>query len=146
MGKKRIIASEGQVQGEIQAPKVKIFKKGVKRLVASGDIHIYSTYNNTIISVTDLRGQVIAWASAGNIGFSGTRKSTPYAATLAAKAAAEKAKKFGFSEARVFVKGIGPGREAAIRGLVSAGIELISIMDVTPIPHNGTRPPKPRRV
>lgn len=145
MGKKRIITTQGQTE-EQSTPKVKAFKKGSKRLVVSGEIHIYSSYNNTIISVTDLKGGVIAWASSGNIGFSGTRKSTPYAATLAAKTAAEKAKKFGLVEARVFVKGIGPGREAAIRGLVSAGIEIVSIMDETPIPHNGTRPPKPRRV
>lgn len=145
MGKKRIITTQGQSE-EKTAPKVKAFKKGLKKLVVSGEIHIFSSYNNTMITVADLRGNVIAWASSGNIGFSGTRKSTPYAATLAAKTAAEKAKKFGFAEARVFVKGIGPGREAAIRGLVSAGIEITSITDTTPIPHNGTRPPKPRRV
>jgi len=96
--------------------------------------------------VSDSKGGVFAWATAGSMGFKGARKSTPYAATLVAKEATEKAKKFGLQEARIIVRGIGPGREAAIRGVVSTGINVVSIVDDTPQPHNGVRPPKPRRV
>lgn len=125
---------------------VKVPKKTVKKQVIKGNIYIKSTFNNTIVTVTDESGGVLTWASAGNLGFKGTKKSTPFAATLVGKAAAEKARRFGFSEANVYVKGVGPGREAAIRGLFSAGIDINGIIENTPVPHGGVKPPKPRRV
>ncbi len=125
---------------------VKVPKKTLKKHIVSGRIYVNVTFNNTIVTVTDEKGEVLTWASAGNLGFKGTRKSTPFAATLIGKAAAEKAKRFGFSEATVYVKGIGPGREAAIRGLNASGIDIKGIVDNTPVPHGGVRPPKPRRV
>lgn len=125
---------------------VKVSKKAAKKQIAKGKVYINATFNNTIVTVTDEKGNVMTWASAGNLGFRGTKKSTPFAATLVGKAAAEKAKKFGFSEAKIYVKGVGPGREAAIRGLFSAGIGISAIIDNTPIPHGGVKPPKPRRV
>lgn len=117
-----------------------------KKQIFKGVINVFSSYNNTLVSIADNNGNVFAYSSAGILGFKGTKKSTPYAATLVSKDAAEKAKKFGFREAKISVKGIGPGREAAIRGIASAGINITSIVDTTPIPHNGVRPPKPRRV
>ena len=120
--------------------------KKIKRTITKGQAHIQSTYNNTIITLTDLNGAVLAWASAGLVGFKGAKKSTPYAATITAKAVAEKVKKINLQEIDVFVKGIGSGRESAIRGLAASGLVINSIVDVTPIPHNGCRPPKVRRV
>ena len=117
-----------------------------KKNVAVGQAHIKSTFNNTIISITDPTGAVIAWASAGQVGFKGSRKSTPYAAQLAAEAAARRAMEHGMKKIDVFVKGPGSGRETAIRSLTAAGLEVGSIQDVTPSPHNGVRPPKRRRV
>lgn len=111
-----------------------------------GIAHIHSTFNNTIVTITDLRGNVIAWANAGTIGFKGTRKGTPFAAQLVASSAAKKAIERGVKEISVQIKGPGAGRETAIRALQIAGLEIISIKDVTPIPHNGCRPPKRRRV
>ncbi len=111
-----------------------------------GQAHIHATFNNTIVSMTDQQGNVIAWASAGTSGFKGSRKSTPYAAQLAAQQVARAAQANGMREVAVFVKGPGPGREAAIRALQAAGMVVTSITDVTPIPHNGCRPPKKRRV
>lgn len=111
-----------------------------------GIAHIRSTFNNTIVTITDKQGQVICWSSAGNQGFKGARKSTPYAAGLAAEAAARVAAEHGMRELEVYVKGPGAGREAAIRSLQAAGLEVSMIKDVTPIPHNGCRPPKRRRV
>ena len=108
--------------------------------------HIQATFNNTIISITDAQGGVVAWASAGNVGFKGTKKGTPFAASLAAERAAKKALEAGVREVNVLVKGPGAGRETAIRSLQAAGLEINSIKDVTPIPHNGCRPPKRRRV
>ncbi len=108
--------------------------------------HIKSTFNNTIVSITDPAGNVISWASAGTVGFKGSRKSTPYAAQLAAEAAARSAMEHGMKSVEVLVKGPGAGREAAIRSLQAAGLEITGIRDVTPIPHNGCRPPKRRRV
>ena len=125
---------------------VRVPKKTARKQVIRGNIYIKSTFNNTIVTVTDESGGVLTWASAGNLGFKGTKKSTPFAATLVGKAAAEKAKRFGFSEAAVYVKGVGPGREAAIRGLFSAGISINGIIDNTPVRHGGVKPPKPRRV
>ena len=121
-------------------------KKKIVRNVASGVAHIQATFNNTIITITDVGGNVIAWASAGAMGFKGSRKSTPFAAQMAAAASARKAIDQGMKEIRVYVKGPGSGREAAIRSLQSAGLEISVIKDVTPIPHNGCRPPKRRRV
>jgi len=114
--------------------------------VEHGIAHIKSTFNNTIVSITDVNGNSIAWSSSGNVGFKGSRKSTPFAAQLAAEAAAKAAIEHGMRQVEVFVKGPGAGREAAIRSLQAAGLEVNTIKDVTPIPHNGCRPPKRRRV
>jgi small subunit ribosomal protein S11 len=117
-----------------------------KRNIPRGQAHIQATFNNTIITVTDTQGNTITWASGGTAGFKGSRKSTPYAAQLAAQQAARSAQDNGMRELDIFVKGPGPGREAAIRALQAAGMIVKSITDVTPIPHNGCRPPKKRRV
>lgn len=121
-------------------------KRKERKHVESGAAHIRSTFNNTIVTITDSNGNTIAWASAGGLGFKGSRKSTPFAAQMAAEQAAKVAIDQGMRSADVFVKGPGAGREAAIRALQAAGIEVSSIKDVTPIPHNGCRPPKRRRV
>jgi small subunit ribosomal protein S11 len=118
-----------------------------RRLVPKGQVHIHATFNNTIITITDPQGNTLVWASSGTVGFKGSRKSTPYAAQLAAQNAARTASgDFNMREVDVFVKGPGPGRESAIRSLMPAGLQITSITDITPIPHNGTRPPKKRRV
>ena len=148
MGKKRIITSgsgEENSNGS-GAGNVGVDKKGARKQVIKGTVHISSSYNNTIVSVADSNGNVFAYSSAGMMGFKGARKSTPYAATLVGKDAVEKAKKLGFQEAKVSIRGIGPGREAAIRGIASAGVNITSIIDSTPMAHNGVRPKKPRRV
>jgi len=121
-------------------------KRKQRRNVSRGVAHIQSTFNNTIVTITDTAGDTLCTASAGTAGFKGSRKSTPYAAQRAAEACAEKASKFGVKEVEVRVKGPGAGRESAIRALQTIGIEVKSIRDVTPIPHNGCRPPKRRRV
>ncbi len=126
--------------------RVRTTGKKEKKNVPYGRAYIYATFNNTIISITDQQGNVISWASAGTSGFKGSRKSTPYAAQLAAQNAARTAQEHGVRELDVFVKGPGPGREAAIRSLQAADMTLRSITDKTPIPHNGCRPPKKRRV
>lgn len=118
----------------------------VRKSVPYGQAHIYATFNNTIVSMTDQQGNVLTWASAGTAGFKGSRKSTPYAARLAGQQAAERSMEHGMQEVDIFVKGPGPGREAAIRAVQSSGLKVRSITDVTPIPHNGVRPPKKRRV
>jgi len=121
--------------------------RGDKRtMVPRGQVHIHATFNNTIITVTDPDGNTLGWSSSGTAGFKGSRKSTPFAAQQAARLAAGKAREVGMREIDVFVKGPGPGREAAIRSLLSEGLRVVSISDVTPIPHNGCRPPKKRRV
>ena len=117
-----------------------------RKNVAYGEAHIKSSFNNTIISITDMEGNVLAWASAGNVGFKGSRKSTPYAAQTAAKQCARRAMEHGVRKVDVQVKGPGSGRETAIRSIMNAGIEVSGIKDVTPVPHNGCRPPKRRRV
>lgn len=117
-----------------------------KRMVPQGQVHIQSTFNNTIVTVTDLQGNALAWTSTGSVGFKGSRKSTPYAAQMAASQAAKMAMDMGMREADVFLKGPGPGRESAIRSLQTTGLRVRSITDITPIPHNGCRPPKKRRV
>ena len=128
-------------------PKKKTFKKrGEKRVVHHGYAHIQASFNNTLITITDTEGNVVSWSSAGAIGFKGSRKGTPYAATQAAMTAGNVAKTFGMRSCEVLVKGPGSGRESAVRALQNAGIEVKSIRDVTPIPHNGCRPPKRRRV
>ena len=128
----------------------KTVKKGTKRKVRKnidrGCAHIQSTFNNTIVTISDVQGNVISWASAGGLGFKGSRKSTPFASQMAAETAAKAAMEHGVKTVEVFVKGPGSGREAAIRALQSAGMEITMIKDVTPIPHNGCRPPKRRRV
>ncbi|HPP36994.1 MAG TPA: 30S ribosomal protein S11 [Thermosynergistes sp.] len=121
-------------------------KRKEKKNVSYGVAHIYSTFNNTIVTITDKGGNVLAWASGGNVGFKGTRKSTPYAAQLAAQQAAKQAQGHGVQQVDVLVKGPGPGRESAIRSLQTVGLQVNTIRDVTPVPHNGCRPPKRRRV
>ena len=120
--------------------------KKIRRQVPYGRVHIKSSFNNTIISIADQNGDVLCWASAGTIGFSGTKKGTPFAAQLAAENCARKAQEYGMSRVDVFVRGPGSGRETAIRALQAAGLEVGNIKDCTPIPHNGCRPPKRRRV
>ncbi|MDR7556800.1 MAG: 30S ribosomal protein S11 [Armatimonadota bacterium] len=117
-----------------------------RKNVPAGVAHIRSSFNNTIVTITDPRGNVVAWASAGTVGFKGSRKGTPFAASLAAEAAARKAMEHGVRQIEVLVRGPGAGREAAIRSLQAAGLEVSLIRDVTPVPHNGCRPPKRRRV
>lgn len=117
-----------------------------KRNIPRGQAHIQASFNNTIITITDPRGNTVAWASAGTVGFKGSRKSTPYAAQIAAQQAARIAQDNGMRELDIYIKGPGPGREAAIRSLQAAGLVVRSITDMTPIPHNGCRPPKKRRV
>lgn len=121
-------------------------KKKEKKNIQSGVVHIQSTFNNTIITITDTTGNVVSWSSAGVQGFKGSRKSTPFAAQLAAEDAAKKAMDHGMRNVEVYVKGPGPGRESALRSLQAAGFKVVIIKDVTPIPHNGCRPPKRRRV
>ena len=121
-------------------------KKRVKRNVPSGVVHIQATFNNTIVTITDKEGKTVCWSSTGNVGFSGSKKSTPFAAGIAAETAAKKARECGMKEVDVEVKGPGSGRESAIRSIQAAGLTIKSIRDVTPIPHNGCRPPKRRRV
>jgi small subunit ribosomal protein S11 len=121
-------------------------KRRERKNIAYGTAHIKSSFNNTIITIADQEGNVLAWASAGNVGFKGSRKSTPFAAQLAAETAARRAMEHGVRKVDVVVKGPGSGRETAIRSIQNAGIDVVGIKDVTPIPHNGCRPPKRRRV
>lgn len=150
MGKKRIIQQSSE---ELVAEKEKAetaVKKEVtmatQRRINEGKVYITASYNNTIITLTDTSGNVLTWISSGNIGFKGSKKATPFAASKVAEGIAERAKKMGVERVSVFIKGVGSGRESAIRSLVTHGIDLTSIKDVTPIPHNGCRPPKTRRV
>ncbi len=121
-------------------------KRKDRKKIEHGIAHIRSTFNNTMVTITDLQGNSVAWSSAGNVGFKGSRKSTPFAAQMAADVVAKTAMEHGMTEVEVYVKGPGAGREAAIRSLQAAGLEVNMIKDVTPIPHNGCRPPKRRRV
>jgi len=121
-------------------------KKKVKKSISTGVVHIQSTFNNTIVTITDSGGNVLAWSSAGVQGFKGSRKSTPFAAQMAAEDAAKKAREHGLKTVEVYIKGPGPGRESALRALQATGFNVVMIKDVTPIPHNGCRPPKRRRV
>jgi len=126
--------------------KQKVRKKKERKSVANGAIHIKASFNNTIVTVTDMEGNVLAWSSAGSVGFKGSRKGTPYAAQMAAESVAKKAQEFGIKNLTVYVKGPGSGRESAMRVLQAFGFRIVAIKDVTPIPHNGCRPPKRRRV
>ncbi len=125
---------------------VKKAKKRDRKVTANGIAHVQASFNNTSVTITDMDGNVVTWASAGKVGFKGSRKSTPFAAQVAAEASARDALNFGMKRVEVWVKGPGAGREAAIRSLQAAGLEISAIKDVTPIPHNGCRPPKRRRV
>lgn len=127
-------------------PKATTRKRRVKKNVESGVAHIHSTFNNTIVMITDVAGNALAWSSAGALGFKGSKKSTPFAAQMASEAAAKSAQEHGLKTVSVAVKGPGPGRESAIRALAAAGLDVTAISDVTPVPHNGARPPKRRRV
>ena len=129
-----------------KAGKKKLFKKKDKRIVPNGVVHVQATFNNTFVSITDVEGRLVCWSSAGALGFKGSRKGTPFAAQQAALRAANAARDHGMRSVDVRVKGPGAGRESAIRALATAGLEVRNIMDVTPIPHNGCRPPKRRRV
>jgi small subunit ribosomal protein S11 len=120
--------------------------KKTKRTLSKGQVHILATFNNTIVTITDTDGNTVAWGSAGSVGFKGSRKSTPFAARLAAEQALKAAMSMGIQEVDVFIKGPGPGRESALRATQNLGIKITSITDVTPVPHNGCRPPKKRRV
>lgn len=121
-------------------------KKVVVRKVSQGCAYIQATYNNTIVTLTDLNGNTLAWSSAGNCGFRGPKKATPYAASIIVKSVAEKVKEVGLKELNVFAKGIGSGRDSAIRALNANGFNVLTIKDITPLPHNGCRPSKPRRI
>lgn len=129
---------------EESTPKKRV--KKLKRTIEKGRASIQCTYNNTIVTIADLNGGVLAWSSSGHLGFKGAKKSTPYAATQIIAELAEKVKKYGVQELEVYVKGVGAGREACIRALANHGFNLISIKDITPIPHNGCRPRRPRRM
>ncbi|HET7522257.1 MAG TPA: 30S ribosomal protein S11 [Bacillales bacterium] len=129
-----------------QQRKTRTRKRRVRKQIESGIAHIRSTFNNTIVTITDTQGNVVSWASAGGLGFKGSRKSTPFAAQTAAEAAGKAAMEHGMKSVEVSVKGPGAGREAAIRSLQATGLEVTAIRDVTPVPHNGCRPPKRRRV
>ena len=131
---------------KVQAKKATVRKRREKKNVERGAAHILATFNNTIVTITDLDGNAVSWASAGGLGFKGSRKSTAFAAQSTAEAAAKTAADMGMKTVEVYVKGPGQGRESAIRALQSAGLEVVLIKDVTPIPHNGCRPPKRRRV
>lgn len=148
MGKKKIVTksdTEGTAPTEgVSAAPAKV--KPAKKQVINGVAYINVSYNNTNIAISDSRGDVISWSSAGLLGFRGTKKSTPYAANLVAKDAVEKAKKYNLASIRIVVRGIGPARESAIRGLAGTGLGVTSIMDATPVAHNGVKAKKPRRV
>ena len=132
--------------GKVQAKKATTRKRKERKNVEKGQAHMHSSFNNTIVTITDVQGNTLSWASSGGLGFKGSRKSTPFASQMAAETAAKAAMEHGLKSVEVFVKGPGAGREAAIRALKTAGLEISMIKDVTPIPHNGCRPPKRRRV
>lgn len=133
-----------EVNQKVSPPPARRGKK--KRTVEQGRAYVQATYNNTIITITDRMGDVLSWSSAGHIGFKGPKKSTPYAASLTVKNAITKAQEYGLKSVDVFVKGVGSGRDSAVRSLATHGLLITAIKDTTPIPHNGCRPPKPRRV
>jgi len=142
MGKKAIVTMEGEAP---KAESAAVAKRSAKKSVINGVVHINISYNNTLIAVSDLQGNVIAFSSAGLLGFKSSKKSTPYAANLVAKDAITKAQRFGLQNVRIVVKGVGPARESAIRGVAGSGLNISSLMDATPVPHNGVKASKPRR-
>ena len=149
MGKKRIVTkTEEELLKEREKVEAKV-RKEIKvkdsQTIKEGQVYVSSSYNNTIITLTDLQGNTLAWTSAGTIGFKGTKKATPFAASKTAEALVQAARKLGIEKVAILVKGIGSGRESAIRSIAARGLEIVSITDVTPIPHNGCRPPKVRR-
>ncbi|MFH0987345.1 MAG: 30S ribosomal protein S11 [Patescibacteria group bacterium] len=150
MGKKRVIKPTKETllkeRERVEEKTGEVSGAGVRRKIERGRIYIQSTYNNTMITLTDSKGDVIFWTSAGKVGFKGTKKGTPFAATKTADFVAGVVNKIEIKSIEVFVKGIGQGREAALRALANRGIDIISIKDITPVPHNGTKPPNPRRV
>lgn len=150
MGKKRIIQkTEEELLKEREKVEAKVQKEvkiQIPQKIKEGRIYIFSSYNNTIITLTDSRGNVLTWRSSGSIGFKGTKKATPYAASKVAEAMAVTANKLGIEKVQILIKGIGSGRESAIRSLAARGLDITSIKDITPVPHNGCRPPKARRV
>jgi small subunit ribosomal protein S11 len=149
MGKKRIITkTEEELLKEREKVEAKVKKeiKETPKKIREGRIYISSSYNNTIITLTDSKGNVLHWTSAGSIGFKGAKKATPFAASKVAEAISQVIKKLGIEKLAIFVKGIGSGRESAIRSFAARGLEIVSIADITPVPHNGCRPPKVRRV
>lgn len=150
MGKKRIISKTEEElikeREKIETATKKEIKVEVPQKIREGKIYIFSSYNNTILTLTDLNGNVLYWTSAGKIGFKGTKKGTPFAASKAAEVMADAAKKLGIEKFHILIKGIGSGRESAIRSLAARDLNIISIKDITPLPHDGCRPPKVRRV
>ena len=150
MGKKRVIKKTKEEllkeRERVEAALKKEIETKARPKIKSGRVYISSSYNNTIITLTDLQGNTITWTSAGNVGFKGTKKGTPFAASKVAEVLAQRAQKLGIDKVEILVKGIGSGRESAIRSLANKGLEIVSIQDITPIPHNGCRPPKVRRV
>jgi len=149
MGKKRVIKQTEEEllkEGDKIETKVRKEVKEPSKKIQEGRVYISSTYNNTLISLTDREGRILGWVSAGSIGFKGTKKATPFAASKVAEAIAQLAQKFGIAKVAVIVKGIGSGRDSAIRSLATRGLDIISVKDKTPVPHNGCRSPKVRRV
>lgn len=147
MGKKRVITKSGEDTSKIEAKasSAKV-KSSSKKSLEAGRIYIRASYNNTSVSLTDLRGELIAWSSAGSLGFRGPKKATPFAASKVVSVLMEKTKKIGLKTVEVYLKGIGGGRETAIRSLANYGLDITLVKDITPMPHNGPRPPKVRRV
>jgi small subunit ribosomal protein S11 len=149
MGKKRVI-QENKEESIKERAKVdsKVAKQGetLGRRIGEGKIYITSTYNNTLITLADKSGNVLGWTSSGQIGFKGTKKATPFAASKVAETVSQLAEKFGITKIEVFIKGIGSGRDSAVRSLAARGLEILAIKDLTPVPHNGCRPPKVRRI
>jgi small subunit ribosomal protein S11 len=140
--------SEGKTEtkAKAKAPAKKNAKKKVARQVPHGCVYVHATFNNTIVTLTDLNGNTLAWASSGHCGFKGPKKATPYAAGIVVKAVVEKVADFGLHEVNVFLTGVGSGRDAAVRALNANGLSVLSIKDMTPLPHNGCRPPRARRI
>jgi small subunit ribosomal protein S11 len=148
MTTKKVVEKEEakiEVPGEVKTPAA-VQEVSSKRKFHDGIVHIEATYNNTLISISDVKGNVLAWSSAGSLGFKGSKKATPYAAARVAEVVSEKVKKYGLQDVAIYVKGVGSGRESAIRAILNHGLQAIMIKDVTPLPHNGPRAPKPRRI
>ena len=144
MGKKRIVKKNSS--GVDSALKARSLARAIKKKLVDGTLFVESTYNNTRLSLADKSGNVIAWSSSGSLGFKGAKKGTPFAASKIGELIGEKAEQFGIKEVNVVVKGVGSGRESAIRGFSTFGVEISSIIDKTPVPHNGPKPPKPRHI